>query len=176
MEEHARYDQSLYFQTVPVFSDFALRIVALAQLAHENRAIGTRLVSDTFSAGEHLVIAQGFSLRTVFPVLGRACPTLSTEEPSYTGINQRHLEISKILRKICLDDFKDSESRDVILVAGDADVTQNALEYVTHFGIPNFFFHFTMAYATLRALGIEVGKAQFDGIHEYSPGFSFQDQ
>ena len=30
-----------------------------------------------------------------------------------------------------------------------------------------------MGYASLRAAGVDVGKAGFDGLHRYAPGFSF---
>jgi hypothetical protein len=37
--------------------------------------------------------------------------------------------------------------------------------------MPNFLFHASMAFAILRANGIEIGKADFDGLHDYPPGF-----
>ena len=40
-------------------------------------------------------------------------------------------------------------------------------------GMPNFFFHLTMGYAALRAAGVPLGKADFDGFHVYPEGFEF---
>ena len=161
-------------QTIPVFLDYAPRITTLAQLADENQLAQRSLVPDTFTSGEHLVVAQGFALRTVFPVIGKDCPDLSTENSDYLSICQRHMELLKLLQTISPHDFKGSSARDITHTAGDAQITQPASEYVNLFGLPNFFFHFTMAYATLRAAGVTVGKAQFDGLHQYAPGFSFQ--
>ena len=44
--------------------------------------------------------------------------------------------------------------------------------YATHYALPNFFFHLSMAYAILRHLGVAVGKPDFDGWHVYPPAQS----
>ena len=164
----------LFAATVPVFADFAPRIAALAELADAvPGALDARLAPDGFGAGEHLVVAQGFALRTVFTVLGRELPGLSTEEPTAAGIGQRHAELAAILAGVGPDDFAGAETRRVSHVAGQARLEQDAADYVHLFGAPNFFFHVTMGYASLRAAGVDVGKARFDGLHAYAPGFSF---
>jgi uncharacterized protein len=43
-------------------------------------------------------------------------------------------------------------------------------DYLHHFGLPNFYFHVTAAYAILRANGVELGKRDFMG---KTPGLSF---
>jgi len=35
--------------------------------------------------------------------------------------------------------------------------------YLSHFVLPNFYFHLTVAYAILRRCGVEIGKADFIG-------------
>ena len=159
-----------------MFLDFAPRILRLAELTERTQSIlSVRLAKDAFSAGENLVIAQGFVLRTVFPLAGRDCPELSTEEPTIEGISHRHMELMAILRGVDVHDFKGASGRQISHVAGEAQLTQCAFDYIHLFGIPNFFFHMTMGYATLRANGIQAGKGDFDGLHRYSPGFSFQE-
>ena len=37
--------------------------------------------------------------------------------------------------------------------------------YLTHYGLPQFYFHVTTAYALLRHNGIEVGKRDFMGTY-----------
>jgi hypothetical protein len=36
--------------------------------------------------------------------------------------------------------------------------------YLLHFALPNFFFHWTVGYAILRENGVELGKADFFGM------------
>jgi uncharacterized protein len=42
-----------------------------------------------------------------------------------------------------------------------------APEFLLQYGLPNFLFHVTTAYAILRAQGVPVGKGDFDGFHAY---------
>jgi hypothetical protein len=46
-------------------------------------------------------------------------------------------------------------------------------DFLHLFGLPNFFFHLTMGYAALRAAGVPLGKADFDGFHAYPADFRF---
>ena len=57
--------------------------------------------------------------------------------------------------------------------AGFAVLEQTGLEFLQLYGLPNFFFHMTMGYAALRAAGVPLGKADFDGFHFYPEDFSF---
>ncbi|WP_295961007.1 DUF1993 family protein [Rhodoferax sp.] len=39
--------------------------------------------------------------------------------------------------------------------------------FLSQYALPNFFFHLTSAYALLRQQGVPLGKADFDGWHQY---------
>lgn len=58
--------------------------------------------------------------------------------------------------------------------AGFADIALPADEYLNLYILPNFYFHFSMAYAIARSGGAAIGKGDFDGYHAYAPGFSFE--
>lgn len=55
----------------------------------------------------------------------------------------------------------------VVHVAGTARLEHDPDTYVARFALPNLWFHLTAAYAILRAQGVAVGKADFDGLHAY---------
>ena len=57
--------------------------------------------------------------------------------------------------------------------AGFADLEQDGASFLHLYGMPNFLFHVTMGYAALRAAGVALGKADFDGFHDYPAGFAF---
>ena len=48
-------------------------------------------------------------------------------------------------------------------------VLRSGSDFLHLYGLPNFFFHMNMAYANLRAQGMEIGKADYDGLHGYPP-------
>ena len=58
--------------------------------------------------------------------------------------------------------------------AGFADIALPADEYLNLYILPNFYFHFSMAYAIARSQGAAIGKGDFDGYHLYAPDFSFE--
>jgi hypothetical protein len=70
-------------------------------------------------------------------------------------------------------EFEGAEARIIRHRAGEAEVEQDAATFLHLYGIPNFLFHLTMGYAALRAAGMVLGKADFDGIHVYPPDFRF---
>ncbi len=163
----------LYSATVPVFRHYLPRILTIA--GRPGADLTGRLAEGSFTAGEHLVVAQGFALRTVFPVLGRMVPETSTEAPTVGGLQGRHVEVMRHLGSLTTDDFTATEVRQITHRAGEGEVSQGVEDYVLLFGLPNFFFHLSLGYAILRGQGVEVGKADFDGLHSYPPGFRFDD-
>jgi hypothetical protein len=69
--------------------------------------------------------------------------------------------------------FAAAESRRIRHRAGFADLDQTGAEFLHLFGLPNFMFHLSMGFAVLRQRGLDIGKADFDGLHEYPHGFRF---
>ena len=70
-------------------------------------------------------------------------------------------------------DFAAAHDRPIRHRAGFAELDQTGAEFLHLFGMPNFLFHATMAFAVLRQQGLPIGKADFDGQHDYPPGFRF---
>jgi hypothetical protein len=59
--------------------------------------------------------------------------------------------------------FADADARVINIKASPRELTFPAPTYLHSFAIPNFYFHMTMAYAILRANGLEIGKGDFLG-------------
>lgn len=169
-------NDGLFQATVPVFQHYIQRIDAIVGGLVDDGALAAQLAPDTFTTGEHFASAQGFALRTLFPLMDRAVPTLSTEEYDASGLRRRGREIRDLLAAISPSDMCLNPARRIHHRAGFADLTQDATQFVTLYALPNFFFHATMGYATLRANGVPLGKADFDGLHAYPAGFSFTNE
>lgn len=157
--------------TLPVFSRYLGQIRRiLDKLPPEMLAV--RLADDGFSAAEHFAIAQGYVLRSLWPVLGREVPKLE-EADDPTALIQRGDWIADQIAALTLADFDGCETRIIRHRAGHAELEQPAQTYVLSYGLPNFFFHLGQAYAALRSAGVPIGKSDFDGYHHYPAGFSF---
>ncbi len=167
-------DQIGFFEaTVPVFQHYLAQLDGmLGKLSPTHpEKLAIRLVPDTFTAGEHFRTAQGFVLRTIYPLIGEAVPELPTDEPTLRALLQRSDTIRSLVEPLTKEHFEGAAMRTIDHKAGTAALSQGATQYLTLFALPNFFFHLTMGYATLRQQGVEVGKADFDGHHRYPEGF-----
>jgi len=56
-----------------------------------------------------------------------------------------------------------ADSRPIVLTFPTNTLKFNGLSYLTHFVLPNFYFHLSIAYALLRHNGVEIGKRDFLG-------------
>ena len=56
-----------------------------------------------------------------------------------------------------------AEDRQINLKAGSRELSFKGLPYLTSYALPNFFFHYTTAYAILRHNGLDLSKTDFIG-------------
>ena len=59
-------------------------------------------------------------------------------------------------------------------MAGPVPISMKAEDFLMRFAYPNFYFHLGMVYAIARSRGVPLTKGDFDGLHQYPPGFSFE--
>ncbi|WP_242107379.1 DUF1993 family protein [Luteimonas aquatica] len=175
---------SLSEATVPVLLHYLSRLDGLLALAErhvgqggqarvpQERLLRARLAEDMFSFAEQVRSACGFALRAVHPLAGRELPALGEPPPTLAGLRVLAQETAQALRALPRQAIEGADGvvRDE---AGTASLALPAAEYALRYAMPNFFFHLSMAYAVLRALGLPVGKPDFDGYHAYPPGFRF---
>ena len=155
----------MYQASVPVFRHYLARISGMAERAGPE-ALDAR-IADTFPAGQQFATAAGFTLRIACPLAGREVPDLPD------ALGPRLAVARAILGAMKPADFDGAEARIIRHRAGFADLEQTGADFLHLYGLPNFFFHLTMGYAALRAAGVPLGKADFDGFHGYPEGFSF---
>jgi len=169
-------DVALYQSTIPVFTHYVGTIDALLQKLPENSlALNGKLATHAFSAAEHIETALGFVSRTVLPLIGQqqAEPQNDVVEQSYEMLRQFAKEVSALLATVAPADFQGAANRVIQHTAGSAKLEHNATDFVTLFSLPNFFFHYATAFAIFRLEGVNIGKADFDGLHVYAAGFNF---
>ncbi|WP_103257950.1 DUF1993 family protein [Tabrizicola aquatica] len=155
----------MYQATVPVFRHYLARVAGMAEKAGAE-ALAAR-IGDSFPAGQHFAIAAGFALRVACPLAGRPIPDLPE------ALGPRLAVARAMLGAMQPADFDGAEARLIRHTAGFAELEQTAPDFLHLYGVPNFFFHLTMGYAALRAAGVPLGKADFDGFHSYPADFRF---
>ena len=155
----------MYQASVPVFRHYLSRVSDIVAVAGPD-ALDAR-IADSFPARQQFATAAGFALRITCPLAGREVPDLPQ------GLGPRLAVARALLGSMTPADFDGAESRIIRHRAGFAEIEQTGAEFLHLYGTPNFFFHLTMGYAALRAAGVVLGKADFDGFHAYPADFRF---
>lgn len=155
----------MYQASVPVFRHYLSRVSDIVAVAGPD-ALDAQ-IADSFPARQQFATAAGFALRIACPLAGRGVPDLPQ------GLGPRLAVARALLGAMTPAEFEGAEKRLIRHKAGFAELEQTGAEFLYLYGLPNFFFHLTMGYAALRAAGVPLGKADFDGFHRYPADFSF---
>lgn len=155
----------LYAASVPVFRQYLGQVARMVDKA--GAAALDHRIADAFPARQQFATAAGFALRIAFPLAGAAVAELPTD------LTQRLAAADAALAALDPAAFDGAEARLIRHRAGFADLEQDGATFLHLYGMPNFLFHLTMGYAALRAVGVPLGKADFDGLHSYPEGFRF---
>lgn len=141
-------------------------------LSEPDGLLEQQLVPHSFDCGVQIRTVTIFALRLVKTPIGQ---DWSLSENGRTPENLRNqFEGARAdIAALTPIDYADVAKRTVRHKAGDADISQTSEDYIVNFAIPNLWFHLSMAYAIMRHSGVDVGKADFDGLHQYEKGFSF---
>ena len=128
-----------------------------------------RLAPDMLPLHAQVATAAYFTLRACFPLAGRPVPPWVEHPATLDGLRARITDAQRHLQGLAPAAFKGAAGRVVEAEAGQAQLALPADEFLTRYALPNVFFHLGMAYAILRAHGVPLGKADFDGYHRYPP-------
>ena len=144
----------LYTASVPVFLHYLDRSEGLLGRLRAREAVLTaRLAPDMFTTGQQMATASGFALRVAFPLAGRPVPVLPDPAPDLAGLRARIAGVRAALAGLAPESFTGAETRRIRHRAGFADLDQDGATFLHLFGMPNFLFHTSMAFAILRSLG-----------------------
>ncbi len=132
-----------------------------------------RLAPDMLDLAAQLRTTVVFALRVTLPLAGQP-PEAGKFPRSIDGLRARTAHARALILALKPESFAGSENRVIAHRAGFADLEQSGGEYLSTFALPNLWFHLSAAFAILRMRGLPVGKADFDGLHSYPAGFSWE--
>jgi hypothetical protein len=168
----------LWRATVPVFLGVLERMEAELARAEARlgegmaAALGQRPSAGMMPAERQVATAVQFTLRIAFPLAGERVPELRGPlDPA--GLRARMAAAREHLQGLDPKSFLAAETRVVTVQAGFAVLELPGEAYLYEFGLPNLYFHHAMAHVALKQAGVPLGKADFDGKHDYPEGFTF---
>jgi hypothetical protein len=163
---------NLYHQTVPVFTHQLKNLAGILKLAAKDakdRGIDPSVLLNSRLAPDMLPLVSQVRIATdhVKGCCGRLAdvdaPYLADDETTFAQLDQRIKVVLKFLRTLKPDQFEGAESREITMQIPIGTIEFNGLDYFNGWSMPNFYFHYTTAFAILRHNGLVIGKKQYLG-------------
>lgn len=166
---------SMYQASVPVFKQMlgALGNVLAKAEAHAvtrkidpNALLQARLYPDMFALLRQVQIACDFAKSVSARIAGVDVPAYDDKEESFSDLQARIAKTLAFVESLSAAQIDGSEGRRIVTQAGTPkEKIFNGQSYLLNYGLPQFFFHTTTAYAILRHSGVEVGKKDYIGTY-----------
>lgn len=166
---------SMYSASVPVFrqllgglSDVLAKAEAHAQEKKIDPAVllQTRLFPDMFPLTRQVQIASDFAKGVCARLADAEMPSYEDSEQTFAELQTRIAKTRTFIDSLDVAAFSGSEQRDIVLRPGTPKERKlDGHTYLLGYGLPQFFFHVTTAYALLRHNGVEVGKRDYMGAY-----------
>jgi len=165
----------MYMNSVPVFKQLltALQLILAKADAHAcakaiapEALLQARLYPDMFALAKQVQVAADFARGISARLAGVDVPVFDAEQQSFSDLNTLLTRTLTFLDQLDSAAFAGSESKEIVLRAGTPkEKTLSGQAYLSNYGLPQFFFHVTTAYALLRHNGLDIGKREFMGAY-----------
>ncbi len=164
----------MHTSSIPVFRQMlgALKDVLAKTEAHAtarkiepDALLQARLYPDMFPMARQVLIACDFAKGVCARLAGVEVPSFPDgERPSFADLNERIDAVLAFIESLPAENFAEAATRQITLQPGTPREKQFVGQaYLLHYGLPQFFFHVTTAYALARHNGVEIGKRDYMG-------------
>ena len=165
----------MYTHSVPVFKQMltALKTIlaqadsfVVAKSIEPNALLQSRLYPDMFPLLKQVQIAADFARGVAARLAGVDVPAYEGQEQSFADLNALLTQTLAFLDSVDAAAFAGSEAKNIVLRPGTPKEKKlSGQAYLSHYGLPQFFFHVTTAYAILRHNGLAIGKRDYMGAY-----------
>ena len=132
----------------------------------ETAMLAQRLYPDMFALVKQVQIAADFARGVSARLAGVEVPTQEGQEKSFADLDVLLAQTVSFLDGLSASQFEGSESKEIILRPGTPKEKRlTGQTYLANYGLPQFFFHITTAYAILRHNGLAIGKRDYMGVY-----------
>lgn len=159
---------SIYEASVPMFSRMLSNLNTWLEKAEAHAAskkfdvnvlVGTRLAPDMLPFSRQIQIAADTAKKCAARLAGVEAPNYEDNETTIAELKARVQKTIDYIQSIPAAKFEGAETRDVTFPLRGEPRTMKGQAYFLGHATPNFYFHFTTAYALLRHNGVDLGKA-----------------
>ena len=163
---------TIYDQLVPVFSHMLSSLDKVLTKAEADATarkidldvfVNGRLAPDMLPLTRQIQIMTDQAKGGASRLAGQESPKFADDEKTFADLHARIAKTIAHLKTFKPEHFEGAEKRAIELKFPNATFNYTGKDYFLNFVIPNFYFHYTTAYAILRHNGVPVGKGDFLG-------------
>ncbi|MEP6503597.1 MAG: DUF1993 domain-containing protein [Betaproteobacteria bacterium] len=165
----------MYTNSVPVFKQLLTAMKAILAQADADVAarqlapdalLQARLFPDMFPLVKQVQIAADFARGVTARLAGVDVPAFDANEASFADLDALLTRTLAFLDGADAARFEGSEGKEIVLRPGTPKEKKlSGQAYLSHYGLPQFFFHVTTTYAILRHNGLAIGKRDYMGAY-----------
>ena len=165
----------MYTHSVPVFKQLLTALKAIlattsaevaAKSLDADAFLQARLYPDMFPLVKQVQIACDFARGVSARLAGAEVPAYDGNEASFADLDALITKSLAFIEGLDARKFDGSETRDIVLRPGTPKERKlGGQAYLANYGLPQFFFHVTTAYAILRHNGVAIGKKDYMGAY-----------
>ena len=164
---------AIYASSVPVFKQMLgglaailgkAEAYALEKQIEPAALLQARLFPDMFPLARQVQIACDFARGVSARLAGAQVPKYDDGEQSFAELRELIARSVAFIDGFSPTQFGDAAQREIVTRPGTAKERRfDGQSYLLSYGLPQFFFHVTTAYALLRHNGLEIGKRDYMG-------------
>jgi len=165
----------MYTNSVPVFEQLLTALKAVLAQADAHAAANSiepdallqaRLYPNMFPLVKQVQTASDFARGISARLAGIEVPTYEGKEKSFADLDRLLAQTLGFLEGLNPSQFQGSEANEIVLRPGTPKEKKlSGQAYLASYGLPQFFFHVTTAYAILRHNGLAIGKRDYMGAY-----------
>jgi uncharacterized protein len=127
--------------------------------------LGARLFPDMLPLSKQIQLASDFAAKGCARLTHSEVPATPDTEKTFEELKQRLANTADYVKAFKPSQCDGADARDVTFPAGpDKSMTVKGQQFLSHFALPNFYFHAATAHDILRHNGVEIGKRDFLGV------------
>jgi len=164
---------AMYASSIPVFKQMlgglaAILVKAEAHALERNieptALTQARLFPDMFPLVRQVQIACDFARGVSARLAGAEVPSYDDQEQTFAELGELIERTQAFIGSFEPAQFEKAADREIITRPGTPKERRfHGQAYLLNYGLPQFFFHVTTAYALLRHNGLEIGKRDYMG-------------
>jgi uncharacterized protein len=166
---------AMYANSVPVFKQLltALKTIlaqagahAAAKSIEPEAFLRARLYPDMLPLVQQVQVAADFARGISARLAAIEVPTYEGKEKSFADLDALLTRTLDFIDGLNASQFEGSETKAIVLRPGTPKEKKlSGQAYLANYGLPQFLFHVTTAYAILRHNGLPIGKRDYMGAY-----------